>query len=244
VGGYDNVFSVDLILQGEVEWDLTAAAPPIDPITDRNLYVVAFAFDNAWAKYDTLIYRYTGSASNRARFMGVVVDGATHPQVDYSRWAAGFPPHVLGTSGQDYDLDGISNDEERIWGLDPTQNNPHPSVLTVMEGGAGILAYTRRDPVLTGAIFRHEWATNLNPPNWLPLGTETQTVLTEGPWQTLNLRPPPSVLANPRVYLRGGPMRHRLSGSCAHPGAADSDGGAKPGRSVPPSAQVHLPPTE
>ena len=202
VGGYDNVFAVDMTLQGEGEWDLPDAAPTIDPVTDRNMYVVAFAFDNAWAKYDTLAYRYTGSASNRARFMGVVVDASVHSQVDYSRWAAGFPPHVLGGPEEDYDLDGIPNDQERIWGLNPTLGNPFPSVLSVVEGGEGLLSYSRRDPALSGATFHYEWATTLNPPDWQPFTPQEESIESVGPLQTLNVLPLPAVLAHPLVYLR------------------------------------------
>ncbi|WP_146209256.1 hypothetical protein [Coraliomargarita sinensis] len=78
-GGFEDPFQVDLSMSGSGQSDLDAGSASIDPDPTRNMYVLAFSFDNADGSYETISYAYTGSSSGRARFMGVVVDAERVP---------------------------------------------------------------------------------------------------------------------------------------------------------------------
>lgn len=77
----------------------------------------------------------------------------TPPQTDQQIWAAQWPGANLGDSAADLDKDGLSNGQERIWGLDPTNpasTNPYASAFNPQAGG---FSYTRRNPALTGYAY-------------------------------------------------------------------------------------------
>jgi hypothetical protein len=74
VGGYDTPFTVSLTMSGAGQPNVVQSIN-IDPTTTRNLYVIAVEFDDPANVYTSISYSYTGSASNRSRFMGVVLDG-------------------------------------------------------------------------------------------------------------------------------------------------------------------------
>ena len=80
--------------------------------------------------------------SSSLRFVEVSV------ATDYDNWAAAQSVANLGLASDDYDNDGMSNNEERIWGLDPTDarsNSPYAKTLDE----AGTFQYTRRNPALS-----------------------------------------------------------------------------------------------
>ncbi|PXA04648.1 hypothetical protein DDZ13_05605 [Coraliomargarita sinensis] len=76
LGGWDTPFDLSLTMNGSGQSPIVEAMPQIDPPASRNMYVVAFAFENIGQAYSSITYAYTGSVQNRARFMGVIVDGA------------------------------------------------------------------------------------------------------------------------------------------------------------------------
>jgi uncharacterized protein (TIGR03382 family) len=76
LGGYDTIFNLSLTLNG----GSPVAMPQIDPPPTRNMYVAAFSFDDANKDHTSITYSYTGSASNRSRFMGVVMDATAIPE--------------------------------------------------------------------------------------------------------------------------------------------------------------------
>ncbi|MBT8045489.1 MAG: Ig-like domain-containing protein, partial [Verrucomicrobiae bacterium] len=71
LGGFDTAFDLALNFNGETP----IAMPQIDPPGTRNMYVVAFTFDDPNYSYTSIDYSYTGSSPSRSRFMGIVVDG-------------------------------------------------------------------------------------------------------------------------------------------------------------------------
>jgi hypothetical protein len=73
-GGYANAFAVSATMSGFGVSDVMATTGDVTPPSTRNIYVISFPFKNSNGQYDNLYYSYTGSASNRSRFMGVVVD--------------------------------------------------------------------------------------------------------------------------------------------------------------------------
>ena len=71
---------------------------------------------------------------------------------DYQAWDANFPGIDLPATA-DADGDGLSNDTERLFGLDPTRSSSNPVSSTDSLKAAGTLTYTRRTPSLSGATY-------------------------------------------------------------------------------------------
>ncbi|NNC87462.1 MAG: hypothetical protein HKN82_03255, partial [Akkermansiaceae bacterium] len=72
---------------------------------------------------------------------------------DYDTWAALYPGADLTDPDADFDRDGRTNNEERIWGLDPTTGASSSPIHTPLDEGSGEFTYTRRDPSLTGLNY-------------------------------------------------------------------------------------------
>ncbi len=94
---------------------------------------------------------------------------------DFDTWAGNYPG--LGAAGADDDGDGLTNDEERIFGLNPQNGasaNPYAIPFNAATGG---FSYTRRTQSLTGLTYKAWYSTDLE--GWLedPVGTASQA-----PW--------------------------------------------------------------
>jgi autotransporter-associated beta strand protein len=90
-----------------------------------------------------------------------VTPGNDPPPTDYVVWAAKFPGANLTDPNADFDGDGLTNNDERIWGLDPTKaasRNPFNSLTGLTHG---TFSYTRRVPSLTGLRYTVWTSTNL-----------------------------------------------------------------------------------
>ena len=94
---------------------------------------------------------------------------------DYDLWNNNYPNVNLSDPAGDYDGDGLTNAEERLWGLDPTSSsslNP----LSFPSNFDGTFSYTRRDPDLSGAIYTIWTSTDLT--LWLIDAGATQVAST------------------------------------------------------------------
>lgn len=79
---------------------------------------------------------------------------------DYDDWADKYPGADLSDPDADFDGDGLTNNEERAWGLDPTSAasiNPYAIPLSAN----GTFSYTRRDPALSGFTYTVWTSTDL-----------------------------------------------------------------------------------
>ena len=61
----------------------------------------------------------------------------------------------------DLDGDGLNNDDERIWGLDPTNAASRNPLHNYTDLKSGSFTYTRRSQALTGMNFSVWTSTNL-----------------------------------------------------------------------------------
>jgi autotransporter-associated beta strand protein len=91
---------------------------------------------------------------------------------DEQLWKSSFGDADLSDLSADYDGDGLSNGEERIWGLDPTKGSSRNPIITPLNPATGKFHYTRRDPARTGKTFT-VW-TSGNLVNWTQDTAATQ----------------------------------------------------------------------
>jgi hypothetical protein len=150
--------------------------------------------------FNSETYMLVGDALGRG--MIELLSGTTPaPTNDYTSWAANFPGASLTDPNGDADGDGLKNDYERIWGLNPTNavsNNPFTFTASL---GSGTFSYTRRDPTLTGLAYTIWTSTNLV--NW---AQDAGAVQTSGApvnqVQTVSVTVSPALLTGPQLFMR------------------------------------------
>ena len=80
---------------------------------------------------------------------------------DYGGWALTFPGADLTDPDADLDGDGLSNDAERLFGLDPTDPSSVNPISVPLDPASGTFSFTRRDPALTGMTYSVWTSTDL-----------------------------------------------------------------------------------
>lgn len=101
----------------------------------------------------------TGTIYDELRFGATYLDAVGlggSSGSDYATWADNFAPGDLSDPAADFDGDGMSNAEERLWGLDPTDGSSVNPSTGGLDAGTGTLTYTRRNTGLTGAGYSYE----------------------------------------------------------------------------------------
>ena len=104
-------------------------------------------------------YMLVGDALGRAM---VELESATPPATDYDNWAGLYPGADLTDPNADLDGDGLTNNEERIFGLNPTSGASVNPITVALNAAAGTFSYTRRDDALTGLNFEVWTSTDLD----------------------------------------------------------------------------------
>jgi len=84
-------------------------------------------------------------------FSGIVTN-------DYYTWAQ---LHSVGAAQEDDDLDGLSNDFERLFGLDPQNANSRNPIASLLSPATGQFSYTRRTRSLTGKSYTVWYSTDM-----------------------------------------------------------------------------------
>lgn len=149
------------------------------------------------------VYFYTITASDIAGNESNFSDSASATLGrDYAIWSARWPDVDLSDPDADFDGDGLSNNEERIWGLDPTDPASMNPIVALLEAD-GTIRYSRRDPALTGKRFTVWTSTNLR--NWTEdTGAIQQPApdATEVDVEIVEVIASPHLLLEPRLFVR------------------------------------------
>ena len=124
------------------------------------------------------------------------------PATDYQIWASRHPGADLDDGADDFDGDGATNQEEYLWGLDPTRGTSSSAVVAVPGPGSGVFSYQRRRASLTGRAFRCEWSPTLQAGSWLPFTPAATGIQTSGEVETVSVTLPEEILAEPRIFVR------------------------------------------
>lgn len=119
---------------------------------------------------------------------------------DYSAWVGTFPGFVDNAPGSDADHDGLTNQQEYAFGLNPTSGSSVSPITQQLSKSTGTFKYTRRQPGLTGLSYMYESSTTLN--GWSPLTPVTETTNSGSPVEEITVTVPAALLANPKVFVR------------------------------------------
>ncbi|MCH7228854.1 invasin domain 3-containing protein [Haloferula sp. A504] len=127
--------------------------------------------------------------------------GRTGAVGDYDNWAFDYPG--LGPAGGDDDGDGLTNDEERIFGLNPQNGGSSNPYAVPFDAAAGTFSYTRRTQSLTGLTYKIWYSTNLE--EWFWESGATQTPRSPvGAVEIVDVTIDPDLLTEPRLFLQVG----------------------------------------
>ncbi len=129
------------------------------------------------------------------------------PVDDYTTWAAEYPGANLTDPDADLDGDGMTNFEERAFGLNPTSGSS-VNPITIPLNGA--FTYTRRDPSLTGLSYTVWTTTNLqawspgNPDGWTEDSGAMQApgVPDSNGVQSVSVTLSPGLLTGEKLFVR------------------------------------------
>lgn len=156
------------LIVGKITWG--AASDTIElyqPAADLNLPATPFSTLTVsvnQSTFDTITFsRGDKVVLDEIRFGSTyasVILGTTTP-TDYGNWASKFFGSSLGSSTADLDGDGLTNDIERIFGLDPTKASSAHPIKVVLSPTTGTFSYTRRTPILTGFTYKIWTSTDL-----------------------------------------------------------------------------------
>jgi hypothetical protein len=125
----------------------------------------------------------------------------TGPAFDYSAWATNFPGINLADPNGDSDGDGLSNDAERLFGLNPASSASSQPVSFSASLGAGAFTYTRRRLSLTG--YNYTVWTSTNMVTWTQdIGAAQSPGVTAGDVETVMVTLSPSLLTSPNLFVR------------------------------------------
>ncbi len=121
---------------------------------------------------------------------------------DYDTWALAYPG--LGLPGDDDDQDGLTNDDERIFGLNPQSGASVNPYVIPFDPATGIFSYTRRTQLLTGLDYPVWFSTDLG--EWYRDINSTQTAGTPAnDIEIVDVGIDPALLDEPRLFVRLSP---------------------------------------
>lgn len=125
---------------------------------------------------------------------------------DFDTWASGFSPIDVSNKAEDTDNDGLTNEEEYAFGLDPTDSSSLNPISSLLDKSTGIFSYTRRDPALSSLTYRIEFSTTLADGEWTTVvPAVADQVVTNGENQTVTVDltgAPGNPLANEKLFIR------------------------------------------
>jgi autotransporter-associated beta strand protein len=119
---------------------------------------------------------------------------------DYDDWAGASGFNLVGGPNDDDDNDGISNEDEYAFGLDPTSGGSvSPSAMETK----GTFTYTRRNSTAysTGLSYSYGYSTTLDG-TWTPFTPESEVSDDGDPVEKITITVPASLLSNERLFIQ------------------------------------------
>jgi autotransporter-associated beta strand protein len=124
----------------------------------------------------------------------------------YEKWAASYTYLTDTNPTHDPDGDGMTNQQEYAFGLDPTSGASNNPIVVPFNKTAGTFSYTRLDPInastgATGLTYRIYTSTNLS--TWtLDAGADQNVITTDADVQTVDVTLSGLPLTAPKLFVR------------------------------------------
>ncbi len=187
----DGVLSHDVNTLGDV---MNMAAGQHLVLGGRQMDGVNFGNYFSGKLFDVRIYKQ--------KLFAAQVQAIVTPANPFTAWInANYPALSDKTAGGDPDGDGMTNDQEFAFGLNPSSGSSVNPITALPDKTTGIFSYTRLDPVVSGRTYTIMTSTDLD--DWAPDAAATQQVTgTNGDVQTVTVTLSGALLSEPKLFIR------------------------------------------
>ncbi len=142
----------------------------------------------------------TNDGNCRLHVCGLQIRPASGMSVDYMSWLDDYYPG-LGLPDEDDDGDGLSNDYERIFGLDPTDSASSNPYTAPFDPAAGYFGYSRRTKSLANLNYKVWYSTDLE--EWFEDNAASQLPESvTNDVEIMGVQIDPALLSEPRLFVQ------------------------------------------
>jgi hypothetical protein len=188
----------------------------VDGVLSHNVNNLGEVMNMAAGQHLVLGGRQTDGVNFGAYFSGKLFDVRIYKQklfasevqaigapAAFAAWIANYPALSDKTLAGDPDHDGMTNDQEFAFGLDPSSGASVNPIAALPDKTTGIFSYTRLNPAVSGRTYTIMTSTNLN--DWVEDAgaTATQSVTaTNGDVQTISVTLSGAPLGESKLFIR------------------------------------------
>ena len=109
----------------------------------------------------TIVLNGLSAVDYRLPVNGFQIVPTTAPANDYGTWATGYLSSDVSVSTADFDGDGLTNQQEYAFALNPTSGSSVNPITVPLDKSAGTFSYARRDSALTNLTYTVWTSTDL-----------------------------------------------------------------------------------
>jgi autotransporter-associated beta strand protein len=132
---------------------------------------------------------------------GVIRVGGSVLTPEYTAWAATFSGFTDTYPTHDPDGDGVTNQQEFAFGLDPTSGASNNPIVVPLDKATGTFSYTRLIPTSSGLTYKVYTSTNLS--TWtLDSGAVQNVTITDVDIETVEVTLSDLPLTAPKLFVR------------------------------------------
>jgi hypothetical protein len=148
-----------------------------------------------------IVFDGLSAESYRLPVNGFQLVPTTAPVNDYGTWATDYLPSDVSVSAADFDGDGLTNQQEYAFALNPTSGSSVNPIKVALDTSAGTFSYARRDPALTGLSYAVFTSTDLT--TWtLDVGAVQAAGAPAAGVQTVAVTLSSALLTAPKLFVR------------------------------------------
>ena len=195
-------FAGDFTIDTSAVTDTTGTWTLVDTAT-KSFHATTFTVVDFTANVDGVTWAMTASGKTWTFVETTGVLTLSASVSDYGAWAAAYLPEDVSNPTADNDGDGLNNQQEYAFGLNPTLGTSVNPVTALLDKTTGMFTYTRRaTPTATGLTYSVQTSTDLA--IWPTDATATQTVTgTVGGVETVQVTlSAPVPLTDPALFVR------------------------------------------
>ena len=169
-------------------------------IANGNYVVFQSIVSNNLGNISVLADALDGPGSTRLHLSSLQIRPATGVSLDYAAWRDSRYPG-LGMPDEDDDGDGLSNDYERIFGMNPTDPGSSSPYWSGFDSDNGSIGYTRRLKSLINMNYKVWYSTGLA--NWFEDNAALQTPESvSNDVEFMGVSIDPLLLSQPKLFVR------------------------------------------